>query len=90
MWTQIWIEYQQFLKDSGKAAMVKLDLSISENNSWKQKDYSNLYHNCQNFTVEIIKILNLQYNKMGIMPGENASLIEGKDEEEIIASVILE
>ena len=27
---------------------------------------------------------------MGIMPGENASLIEGKDEEEIIPSVILE
>ena len=27
---------------------------------------------------------------MGIMPGKNASLIEGKDEEEIIPSVILE
>ena len=69
--------------------MVKLDLSISENNSWKQKDYSNLSHNCQNFVVEIIKILNPQFNKMGIMPGENASLIEGKDEQEIIPSVIL-
>ena len=27
---------------------------------------------------------------MGISPGENASLIEGKDAEEIIPSVILE
>ena len=58
--------------------------------SWKQKDYSNLHHNCQHFAVEIIKILNPQFNNMGIMPGENASLIEGKDEEQIIPSVILE
>ena len=98
-----YIEYQQFLKDSGKAAMVKLDLShsrpirfndlidkVKENNSWKQKDYSNLSHNCQHFAVEIIKILNPRFTKMGITPGENASLIEGKDEQEIIPPVILE
>ena len=97
-----YIEYQQFLKDAGKAAMVKLDLShsrpirfndlidkVKKNNSWKQKDYSNLSHNCQNFAVEIIKILNPRYCKLEIMPGENASLIEGKDEQEIIPSVIL-
>ena len=97
-----YIEYQQFLKDSGKAAMVNLDLSksppirfndlidkVKKNNSWKQKDYSNLSHNCQNFAVEIIKILNPQFNKMGILPGQNASLIEGKDIEQIIPSVIL-
>lgn len=97
-----YIEYQQFIKDSGKAAIIKLDLSksppirfndlidkVKENNSWKQKDYINLSHNCQNFAVEIIKILNPQFNKMGILPGENAGLIEGMDEEEIIPSVIL-
>ena len=97
-----YIEYQQFLKDSGKAAIIKLDLTksapirfndlidkVKKNNSWKKDDYKNFEHNCQNFAVEIIKILNPQFSKLGILPGENASLIEGLDEEQIIPSVIL-
>ncbi len=98
-----YIEYNNFLKESGKAAMIKLDLSksppvrfndlidkIKEKGSWKKKDYSNINHNCQHFAVEVIKILKPKFNPIGISPGDNAGLIEGKDLEEIIPGTILE
>lgn len=98
-----YIEYNNFQKEFGKAAMIKLDLSksppvrfnalidkLKEKGSWKQKDYSNINHNCQHFAVEVIKILKPKFNPIGILPGDNAELIEGKDPEEIIPETILE
>ncbi len=98
-----YIEYNNFLKEFGKAAMIKLDLSksppvryndlidkIKEKGSWKKKDYSNINHNCQDFAVEVIKILKPKFNPIGILPGDNAELIEGKDAEAIIPGTILE
>lgn len=97
-----YINYLVFMKDSGKAAMVNLDITkspkvrfnylidkLKENGSWRQKDYQSLTHNCQDFAIEVIKILKPQFNEIGIMPGENASLIEGKTPEEIIPDCIL-
>ena len=98
-----YIEYNNFIKEFGKAAMIKLDLSksplvrfndlidkIKVKGSWKQNDYSNLYHNCQHFAVEVIETLKPKFNPIGILPGDNAELIEGKDPEEIIPETILE
>ena len=98
-----YIEYNNFIKEFGKAAMIKLDLSksplvrfndlidkIKVKGSWKQNEYSNFYHNCQHFAVEVIKILKPKFNPIGILPGDNAELIEGKDPEEIIPETILE
>ena len=98
-----YIEYNNFTKEFGKAAMIKLDLSksplvrfndlidkIKVKGSWKQKDYSILHHNCQHFAVEVIKTLKPKFNPIGILPGDNAELIEGKDPEEIIPETILE
>ncbi len=98
-----YIEYNNFQKEFGKAAMIKLDLSksppvrfnalidkLKEKGSWKQIDYSNINHNCQHFAVEVIKILKPKFTPIGILPGDNAELIEGKDVEEIIPGTILE
>lgn len=97
-----YIEYQSFMADSGKAAMVNLDISksapvrfnylidtLKKNGNWRQKDYSTTSHNCQDFAVEVIKILKPKFTPIGIMPGENASLIEGKTPEDIIPKDIL-
>ena len=97
-----YIEYQNFMADSGKAAMVNLDISksapvrfnylidtLKKNGNWREKDYSTISHNCQDFAIEVIKILKPKFDPIGIMPGENASLIEGKTPEEIIPKEIL-
>ena len=97
-----YISYDSFLKDSGKAAMINLDLSksapirfnylideLKKNNSWKKDDYSSIAHNCQHFAIEVIKILKPRFNPIGILPGENANLIEGRSPEEIIPNNIL-
>ncbi len=98
-----YIEYQAFMSDSGKAAMVNLDITksppvrfnylidtLKENGNWRQKDYSSTSHNCQDFAIEVIKIIKPKFTPIGIMPGENANLIEGKTPEDIIPKGILE
>jgi len=98
-----YIEYQAFMSDSGKAAMVNLDITksppvrfnylidkLKENGNWRQKDYSSTSHNCQDFAIEVIKIIKPKFTPIGIMPGENSSLIEGKTPEDIIPKGILE
>ena len=98
-----YIEYQAFMLDSGKAAMVNLDISksppvrfnylidtLKKNGNWRQKDYSSTKHNCQDFAIEVIKIIKPKFTPIGIMPGENSSLIEGKTPEQIIPKGILE
>ena len=97
-----YIDYQNFMKDSGKAAMVNLDISksakvrfnylidtLKKNGNWREKDYSATSHNCQDFAIEVIKILKPKFNEVGIMPGENSTLIEGKTPEDIIPKDIL-
>ena len=97
-----YINYQSFMSDSGKAAMVNLDISksppvrfnylidtLKKNGSWREKDYSATSHNCQDFAIEVIKILKPKFAPIGIMPGENASLIEGRTPEDIIPKGIL-
>ena len=97
-----YIDYQSFMKDSGKAAMVNLDITksskirfnylidtLKEDGNRRQKDYSSTSHNCQDFAVEVIKILKPKFTESAIMPGENSTLIEGKNVEEIIPKKIL-
>ena len=97
-----YIDYQAFMKDSGKAAMVNLDISksapvrfnylidkLKEKGNWRLKDYSSSSHNSQDFAIEVIKILKPKFNVLGITPGENPKLIEGKTVEEIIPNGIL-
>ena len=98
-----YIEYQAFMSDSGKAAMVNLDITksppvrfnylidtLKKNGNWRQKDYSSTSNNCQDFAIEVIKIIKPKFTPIGILPGENPSLIEGKTPEEIIPKKILE
>ena len=90
------------MKDAGKAAMVNLDIrnlppirfnylidKLKEKGNWRLKDYSSSSHNSQDFAIEVIKILKPKFNVLGITPGENPKLIEGKTVEEIIPNGIL-
>ena len=96
-----YIEYQAFMSDS--VAIVNLDITksppirfnelidtLKKNGNWRQKDYSSISHNSQDFAVEVIKIIKPKFTPIGIMPGENSSLIEGKTPEQIIPKGILE
>ena len=95
-----YIEYQAFMSDS--VAIVNLDITksppirfnelidtLKKNGNWRQKDYSSISHNSQDFAVEVIKIIKPKFTPLGIMPGENSSLIEGKTPDEIIPPKIL-
>ena len=95
-----YIEYQAFMSDS--VAIVNLDITksppirfnelidtLKKNGNWRQKDYSSISHNSQDFAVEVIKIIKPKFTPIGIMPGENSSLIEGKTPDEIIPPKIL-
>ncbi len=95
-----YIEYKAFMSDS--VAIVNLDITksppirfnelidtLKKNGNWRQKDYSSISHNSQDFAVEVIKIIKPKFTPLGIMPGENSSLIEGKTPDEIIPPKIL-
>lgn len=97
-----YIGYQNFMADSGKIAMVNLYISksapvrfnylidkLKKHGYWREQDYSSISHNCQHFAIEVIKILKPKFDPIGIMPGENSKLIEGKSPEEIIPKEIL-
>ena len=81
-----YIEYKAFMSDS--VAIVNLDITksppirfnelidtLKKNGNWRQKDYSSISHNSQDFAVEVIKIIKPKFTPLGIMPGENSSLI---------------
>lgn len=98
------MKYDIFKKELASAAIINLDLSkspmirfntlidkLKENNDiWRKEDYSLIHRNCQHFIAKIISILQPKFSPIGILPGENADLIEGKKIQEIIPSLILE
>ena len=95
-----YIKYQAFMSDSGKTAMVNLKSrpvrfnylidTLKKIGNWRQKDYSSISHSSLDFAIEVIKIIKPKFTPIGILPGENPSLIEGKTPEEIIPKKILE
>lgn len=97
------MNYNIFYKILGSAALINLDLSkspkirfntliekLKENDTWKKEDYSVLHKNCQHFVAKSISILQPKFSPIGVFPGENAELIEGKNIQEIIPPPILE
>ena len=96
------MKYDIFRKYLASACLINLDLSksplitfntlidkVKEEDSWTKEDYSFRKKNCQHFIGKIVSILKPNYTPIGILPGENADLIEGKMIEEIIPSPIL-
>ena len=96
------MKYDIFKKTLASACLVNLDLSksqkitfntliekLKENDSWKKEDYSVYKKNCQHFIAKAISILQPKFTPIGILPGENSDLIEGKMVEEIIPKSIL-
>ena len=98
------MKYDKFKKELGSAAIINLDLSkspkirfntliekLKENNDiWRKEDYSLVHRNCKHFTAKAISILPPKFSTIGVLPGENADLIEGKMIQDIIPSLILE
>lgn len=97
------MKYDVFKKQLATASLINIDLSkspkvrfnnllekLKENDSWTKEDYSCFNKNCQHFIAKVISILKPKYTPLGILPGENADLIEGKMVEDIIPSPILE
>ena len=94
--------YSNFKKYQASSAIINLDLrkspkikfnylieKVKEAGNWKKNDYNVAFHNCQHFIGEIVKILKPQFDVVGIIPGDNSDLIEGKNIEQIIPNSIL-
>ena len=97
------MKYDIFKRQLASAALINLDLSkspkirfntliekLKENDCWTKENYSFIKKNCQHFIGKAISILQPKYTPLGILPGDNSDLIEGKMIEDIIPSPILE
>ena len=97
-----YIDYQTFMDDSGRAAIVNLNISksnpirfnylidtIKKNGNWRYKDYSTLFHNSQDFAVEVIKILKPKFDPLNVILGTSATLLGRETLDEIIPKKIL-
>ena len=94
------IDYNLFKKDfcsicyikpkiDKQITLSKLIEEVTKNKVWDLASYSVLYHNCQHFVAESIRVLNPKYNPELIEIVDN-SQIQGKDDEAAIPPVILE
>ena len=94
------IDYNLFKKDfcsicyikpkiDKQITLSKLIEEVTKNKVWDLASYSVLYHNCQHFVAESIRVLNPKYNPELIEIVDN-SKIQGKDDEAAIPPVILE